>query len=142
MSLVRQQNAWDIDKYFRGPNLFDEFFKAVAPEIRLVQGHDNQFSPQVSEAETDTQLVVALATPGLVKEDLKVEVENNILSVSYEKKEEDNNSFVKKSFSRRWSLPKGSTTELIEAEFKNGVLTVTVDKPTPPEPKTHTVKIK
>ena len=142
MSLVRRQNACDIDKYFRGPNLFDDFFKAVAPEIRLVQGHDNRFSPQVSETETDAQFVVALAVPGLVKKDLNVEVKNNILSVSYEKKEEDNNSFVKQSFSRKWSLPKGSTAESISAEFKNGVLTVAVDKPVPSEPTIHTVKIK
>lgn len=141
MSIVRR-NAWDFDKYFNGPNLFDDFFKVALPETKTLSTQNKHSEPQVDISETETQYVVSLAAPGLAKKDLNVEVLDDGLSVSYEKKEEDNSIFIKKSFSRKWQLPEGVDPDSVSAEFKNGILTVAVNKPAIAEPSHRIIKIK
>jgi len=141
MSMVRR-NAWDFDKYFNGSVLFDDFFKVVLPEGKALSTQNKYSEPQVHVSETEAQYVVSVAAPGLTKKDLNVEILDDGLSISYEKKEEDNNVFIQKSFSRKWTLPDGSDPESISAEFKNGILTVVVNKPLLVEPSHRIVKIK
>ena len=79
---------------------------------------------------------------------MSIDVEKHVLHISsekVEKKHEDKKyvvherGFVK--FNRAFSLPEGINEEAIEAEFKNGILTVTLPKLPVKEPKKITVKV-
>lgn len=92
--------------------------------------------PSVNLKETDKQLEVELAAPGLKKEDFKIEVDNNMLSISSEKKEEKEESskkdnYVRKEFSyqsffRSFYLPEYADDSKIEASYKDGILHVAI----------------
>jgi HSP20 family protein len=94
--------------------------------------------PSVNLKETDNQLEVELAAPGLKKEDFKVEIENNTLLISSEKQEEKEESrkkdnYIRKEFSyqsfyRSFYLPEYVDESKIEANYKDGILHVTIAK--------------
>ena len=79
-----------------------------------------------------------MAAPGMKKEDFKIELENNILTISSEKEEEHEEDGKEKysrreysyeSFQRSFNLPKEVVDEeKIEAHYKNGVLQLTIPK--------------
>ena len=80
--------------------------------------------PSVNLKETENQLEVELAAPGLKKEDFKVEIENNTLLISSEKQEE----ISYQSFYRSFYLPEYVDESKIEANYKDGILHVTIAK--------------
>ena len=88
----------------------------------------------ITENEGDFQL--ELAVPGLNKEDFKIDVENNILTVSSEKQtqnEENEKNITRKEFvygcfSHSFTLPKSVDTDNINATYKNGILQVVLPK--------------
>lgn len=92
--------------------------------------------PPVNIKETDKELHVELAVPGMKKSDFKVQVENKTLTVSAEKseeKEEKDEDYTKKeynyqSFSRSFMLPEYAKTEDIQAHYTDGVLKLSVPK--------------
>ena len=94
--------------------------------------------PSVNLKETENQLEVELAAPGLKKEDFKVEIENNTLLISSEKQEEKEESrkkdnYIRKEFSyqsfyRSFYLPEYVDESKIEANYKDGILHVTIAK--------------
>ena len=92
--------------------------------------------PAVNIAENDNEFHIELAAPGLKKEDFKISLDKNILSVSAEKKAE-NNSETKKyskreysynSFARSFTLPETVDYSKIEADYTDGILKLTVAK--------------
>ena len=81
---------------------------------------------------------------GLSKEEVKVQVEQGrVLQISGERKKEETKSSDRwhrvershRSFLRRFKLPENTKVEEVKAAMENGVLTVTVPKVAPPEPK-------
>lgn len=94
------------------------------------------WAPAVDVHETENELVVTADIPGMTEKDLDVRVENNMLTISGERKTEsnvkdDNYLRVERSygsFSRSFSLPNTVNTEAIAAEYKNGVLSVRLPK--------------
>ena len=94
--------------------------------------------PSVNLKETDTKLEVEMAVPGMKKEDFKVQVENNMLRISSEKKEEfestsKKDNYIRKefnyhSFHRTFSLPESIDESKIQANYKDGILRVAIDK--------------
>ncbi len=88
----------------------------------------------ITENEGDFQL--ELAVPGMNKEDFKIDVENNLLTVSSEKQtqnEENEKNITRKEFvygcfSRSFTLPKSVDTDNINATYKNGILQVVLPK--------------
>lgn len=93
-------------------------------------------TPAVNIAETDLQFEVELAVPGLTKEDIKINLDKNVLSVSADKKTEtvdENKKFSKReynfsSFSRSFTLPESADQSKIEADYVNGILKLTIAK--------------
>jgi HSP20 family protein len=92
--------------------------------------------PSANIKEQDDRFEVQLAAPGMDKKDFKVEIANNILTISAEKKmektEEKENytrrEFSYDSFSRSFELPTTVNEDGIDAQYKDGLLTLTLPK--------------
>jgi HSP20 family protein len=117
------------------PSLLDEFFgKDLWPDMADTE---KRFSvPSVNIVEGNNEYRIEVAAPGLNKNDFKINVDNNMLTISSEKelkdekKEEDfvRREFSYSSFSRSFALPEGSEQEKISASYKDGILNVTIPK--------------
>lgn len=120
------------------PSLFnDDFVRTFfGPDNVLPTGRNTNFVPAVNVQETDKDYSLQFAVPGRKKEDLKINVDHNVLTVSYaaetkQEKEEGKvhlREFVRKSFSRSFQLPETVNTDGIHAEYTDGILTVTLPK--------------
>jgi len=107
------------------------------------------WAPAVDIYETENELVVKADLPEVSEKDLDVRVENNMLSIRGERKfekkvEEENYLRVERTygtFSRSFSLPNTISTEAIKADYKNGVLTVTLPKRAESKPKQVKVNV-
>ena len=121
---------------FNQPSLrnLDGFFNAFMNET---QSQNSGFNfPPVNIAETKDHFEVELNVPGRNKEDFKITVDKNILTVSFEKKEEqkdDSKKQLKKEFSlqpfkRSFTLDEKVIGEEIAAKYENGLLTLTIPK--------------
>lgn len=97
----------------------------------------NTTLPSVNIKETNGEFVVEVAAPGLVKEDFKVELNRNVLTVSSEKKVENESKenvqyscreFSYQSFSRSFSLPTSVDGDRIAAKYENGILSIILPK--------------
>ncbi len=104
--------------------------------------------PAVDINETSDSFIVKTELPGVEKEDVNVNLENNVLTIKGEKKTEIKDSKQHRtecsygSFTRSFTLPQTVDVEKIEAEYKDGILTLTVPKLTEEKPKQIEVKIK
>lgn len=120
-------------------NFFDDFITRD-----LFDWTDKNFAalgsnlPSVNLKETDTQIEVELAAPGMKREDFKVEIDNDVLMISSEKEEEKEevrkkDNYIRKefnyqSFSRTFTLPETANENKIEANYKDGILHVIIGK--------------
>jgi HSP20 family protein len=120
--------------------LFDEFFKGfeMEPWGRLWgEGNGTNFSPRVNVSESEKEIQVTAELPGIDPKDVDVSLARDVLTIRGEKQEEkkeekDNYYHVERSFgsfSRSIPLPAGLVNaDQIDANFKNGVLTITLPK--------------
>ena len=118
-------------------NLMDDFFAGL-PSIlgNDVVTPDLKQSVPVNIRETETEYVLELIAPGFEKEDFKIQLEKNILTVSTEKKNEtvnENEKFILKefkqrSFKRSFTVDDKIDSENIVAKYLNGVLTLNLLK--------------
>jgi HSP20 family protein len=92
--------------------------------------------PAVNIAENSSSFRVSLAAPGMKKEDFKISVEDNMLTISAEKKEEKeqkDEKFTRKefnysSFNRSFTLPKDVIADKINAKYEDGMLKLNIPK--------------
>lgn len=94
--------------------------------------------PSVNVKETDTEFKIEMAAPGLKKSDFKIELNNGVLSISSEKKEEkeeknDKEKYTRKeysykSFCRTFRLPEIASDEKIDANYNDGILHISIAK--------------
>ena len=109
--------------------------------------HD--FTPRVNIRESKDDVRLTFELPGMDKKDVKIVVAENTLTVSGERKFESEHKdadFVRNeiftgSFSRSFTLPETIDAEKISAEYKNGLLEVTLAKKEEVKPKEIEVKI-
>lgn len=95
------------------------------------------WSPKVDISENDKALNVHAELPGIKKEDIKLEVHNNTLTISGERKHEKKEDTEKYhrfersygKFSRSFSLPQGVDPATVQATYADGVLNVSIPKP-------------
>jgi HSP20 family protein len=109
-----------------------------------VEATPNRLSVPIDVFETNGNLVLRAAVPGIKPEDIEVTVESNVLTLSGEHRStfETKDAKVYRlenqfgSFTRSIRLPKDVQADKIEAEFANGVITVTIPRvePVKPEP--------
>jgi len=92
--------------------------------------------PSVNITENKDQYNVSLAVPGMKKDDFKIDVEGNILTISCEKdetKEENEKRYTRKeysysSFSRSFTLPDEVNREKIDARYEEGLLKISLPR--------------
>ena len=96
-----------------------------------------QTVPAVNVKESDQGFEIELAAPGLIKDDFKISVENRVLTISTEKRDEHEekrqNGYTRRefsytSFSRSFALPDNVNEEDVDANYKDGVLKLTLTK--------------
>lgn len=142
MTLIRTKPN---DVRFQG--LFDNFF---SPEFNVLNRSGfpaaNYPLPKVNIQEDKDGYQLELAVPGMAKEDFKINLDQDILTISSEKKEEtekdtktySRREFSYQSFERKFNLPESTDSEKITASYVNGVLTIRIPKkeeakPQPPK---------
>ena len=125
-----------IDKLGR----FDRFNKMMED---MFQGWSKVWSPVVDIKETDKDLTFVCELPGLNEKDVEVEVRENMLTISgkrefHEKETKEDYIRIERSygaFQRTFSLEAPVKPDMVEAKFKDGLLTVVVPKVELPQPK-------
>jgi HSP20 family protein len=123
------------------PNLLDDFFghRFFSPSL-LDFGNEAMSrgfkTPPANITETKTEFILELSAPGLKREDFNVEINDGILTISSEKKEESKEEkegytrreFSYNSFQRSFQLPDNVIEESINAKYDNGLLKVSIPK--------------
>ena len=110
----------------------------------LMNGLEDEFStfkhnchtPAVNIQEDEKQFSLEFAVPGMKKDDFKINFENQILTISSEIKEENEETksnytrreFAYNAFSRSFTLPKSIVADKIKADYKDGILNISIPK--------------
>ena len=126
-------------------NLFGDFFdKAFSDWNSANFSLTNTTLPAVNIQESKDDFLVSMAVPGMTKKDFKLDLNDNVLTISSERKEEkkeDENNFTRReysyqSFSRSFTLPKNVVNdEKISAKYENGELKILIPKKEEAKPK-------
>lgn len=126
-------------------NFINDFFGRDWNDWSLRNYSDtNTTLPSVNVKETDEFFEVEVAAPGMEKNDFKIELNNDLLTISSEKKVEKEDKegeqytrreFSYQSFSRSFTLPNTTDTEKIGAKYEDGILKVNIPKKEEAKPK-------
>ena len=133
--------------------MFDQIVEASFPDVTKsvgVKPFQGTAYPKVNVYEYDDKIGIVAEIPGLDKKQLNIEVENGVLTVSGDKHgvhEDDGAKVIRRelkssSFKRSFELGDLLDGENVSANFKDGVLSISVPKVEPEKPKKKFVKIK
>jgi HSP20 family protein len=141
MKLVRWNPVHDIVSSFNrdlDPFFNDGFFGDRWFRFPMTRSGERGWTPLVDVEETDSEVLFRAELPGMNKDDIELSIENNVLTLRGEKKEErrngDKESDLYRSerffgrFERSFSLPTATVAEKAKAEFKDGILTISLPK--------------
>jgi HSP20 family protein len=147
MALIRWEPVRELNTIQSEMNrLFNTFFEGPA-------SHGNgtattrRWIPAMDLAETGDEFVLRADLPGLSENDVNIELEDNVLSISGQRKsehEERKEGYYRVerasgSFSRSLTLPEGVDPDKVQAHFDNGVLEVRIPKPAQRKPRKVTI---
>lgn len=126
MNLVRFQHRPSFS------NFMEDIEKNIFNQMEEAKGD----VPAVNIRDDKDSFVMELAAPGLKKDDFKISLDNQLLTISSERKEEKEEQnenytrreFVFNSFSRSFTLPKTIVFDKIKADYKDGILVVKLPK--------------
>jgi HSP20 family protein len=144
MALVKWDPWLEID------DMFDRYTRAVGLPRTGDQGvvAKGDWAPRVDIAETDKEFVIKAEIPEVRKEDVKVTVDDGVLTIRGQRKQEEENG--KKfhrveryygSFTRSFTLPNNVDETHVKASFKDGMLKLHVQKTEEVKPKAIEVKV-
>jgi len=140
MSLVKRENYQPTWSNFFNDFLNRDWFDWNNQNYSLT----NTTIPSVNIKETGDEFEVEMAAPGMKKQDFKIELNNNVLTISSEKQEENETKegknvtrreFSYQSFSRSFALPAIVETDKITAKYENGLLKLNIPKKEEAKPK-------
>jgi len=125
----------------------NRLFNAAFDTSPAGNGGNRRWAPAMDLLETEDHFVLRADLPGMTDSDVNIELEDNVLTVSGERKaerEEKREGFYRVerafgSFSRSLTLPKGVDAEAVTAGFDNGVLEVRIPKPEQRKPRKITI---
>jgi len=143
MTVVRFKNRPN------GAAAFNNLLSDVFPQIPSLYREDLRQATPVNIRETEKEFLLDVVAPGLNKEDFKISLENNLLTVAVEKKEETVNEgekFVRReyqsqAFKRSFTLDEKINADGISAQYVNGVLTLNLPKKEEVKPATKQISI-
>jgi HSP20 family protein len=127
---LRRANDWMAAPDLR---LFDTLFEDFGlPEMV----EEKQWLPKIDFSETDDHVIVRTEVPGMEKDDINITLSEGLLTIQGEKKQEkeeekENYRFVERrygSFARSVRVPRGVDADKIEANYKDGVLKISIPK--------------
>jgi len=141
MALVNRSNS-----YFPIiPSLFDNFFTRDLMDWNLTNfSSTNTTLPSVNVKENDDEFEIEVAAPGMKKDDFRINLNNGQLTISSEKKNEQENKsngysrkeFSYESFQRSFTLPENMVdSDKISAKYADGILYVNIPKKEEVKPK-------
>jgi len=132
---TRSLNPWHglADMSREMEKIFDEY---KWPSVELSDKLNSSFAPACEASETETGYSFRIEIPGMDKKDIKIEIDNQTLTVSGERKTESEEKKGKRFFSelsygsfyRSFYLPSPVDDKNIDAQYKDGVLTVNAKK--------------
>lgn len=125
--------------------MFEDFFNDWA--LRSMEGRRTEaWTPAVDIMERDGNLTLMVSLPGLSDKDVELKVEGQVLTIKGERKSLEGNgcSYHQQEssfgpFARAFTLPDSTDLENIKADYKNGILMITV--PQKPEARSRTIKV-
>lgn len=138
---------------------FDDLMNRYNRLFGLARGNDERegkdlfsrsdWAPAVDIKETQEAFNIEAELPGMSKDDVKVTVQDGVLSIQGERKHEEETNDKKHhriervygSFLRRFTLPENVDENSIRANFKDGILSLTLTKAEPAEPKAIEVDV-
>jgi HSP20 family protein len=141
MALIRWQPVRELGTIQNEMNrVFNSFFDTPTPANGTTF---RRWIPAMDLVETESSYVLKADLPGLSQSDVNIEVDDNVLTVSGERKaeHEDRKAGYYRversygSFRRSLALPEGVDADAVKATFENGVLEVTVPKPAQQAPR-------
>ncbi|NIN01098.1 MAG: Hsp20 family protein [candidate division Zixibacteria bacterium] len=126
--------------------LFDDFFGRPLVKTEWTEG---VWTPSVDVSEDKHNVVIKAEMPGMTKDDVRISVQDNVLTLKGEKKQEKeekdkNYHRIERSygsFCRSFQLPTTVKTDKIKASYKDGVLSVTLPKTEEVKPKEIPINI-
>lgn len=150
MSLIKRDNLFGgLDPLFDNDSFFNDFFWPVRK-----QGEANApvlAAPRLDIHEKDDAYVVTTDLPGVNKDDIHLTVEDGVLTIKAETKQESDDKKDGKvvrrerhygSYLRRLNLGSDVKQSDVNAEYKDGVLTITIPKHVPQKPEAKRIEIR
>ena len=146
---VEQIEPWDTFRDME--RMFRSFFGSTLPMLRpprwWAREFEGEFVPDVDLKETDKEYMMSLTVPGLTKDDIDIDVTSDRVTVSGERKTEEEKPGERYhireqrygSFCVSYALPSDIKPDDVKASYKNGLLEVVLPKAEAPE--THKVKV-
>ncbi len=138
MTLLMKRNGTVFPSILTDLNDVDKFLgsKLINVEDELLPYDSLTKVPSANVSERKNDFLIELAAPGLNKKDFKVELDNNVLSISAEKEMEKENNigglnhreFSIEGFCRTFRLPENSKPEKLHAHYENGILKIEIPK--------------
>ena len=128
-----------MSNLIRRNSFFDDFITKDLFEFNRPKFSQSEVTlPSVNVKELESGFEIQVAAPGIKKEDFKINLERNVLTISSESKTEneekdENGAFTRRefnysSFSRSFTLPEMAESEKIEAAYEDGILKIMVPK--------------
>jgi len=147
MTLIRWEPIRELDDIFARYSPF--FGRLAAGRLATEQAEAPAWTPVANISETDGEYLIKTELPEVSKEDVKVTVDEGVITINGERRKEAEHKDEKVhriesfygSFSRSFRLPEDADVEAIQAESKNGVLKVRVPKKPTARPRTVEVQV-
>ena len=148
MDLVRWRPFRDLATMQEEMNrLFDQMFNRLPEGKELGEGI---WSPCVDISETKDNLVITAEVPGMKKDDIRISINDNILTLRGEKKQEkkvdeENYHRIERSygaFHRSFTLPTAIKQDQVKASYKDGILRINLPKAEEAKPKEIAIEVK
>jgi HSP20 family protein len=147
MALIRWEPARELQTIQQEMNRL--FGAAFDSQAGAANSNPRRWIPAMDLVEENDHFVLRADLPGVEEEGVKVELEDNVLTISGERNSEHEERTggyhrierASGSFSRSLTLPEGVDPESIQANFKNGVLEVRVPKPEERKPRRVAINV-
>jgi len=146
MAITKYKPANNLrDVFF--PRAFGSMFNDIWADEEL-SNSSNFFRPSVDILEEENQFEIHISIPGLKKDEIKIDLKNEVLTISGERKQKTEKKEAKYhlgeirygQFSRTFRLPENVDSDNIEAKFSEGILEVVIPKGENAKPKTISIK--